>query len=230
MRASGPLRSFTVPSGTERSYHSVVSADEELLRAWRDGDKGAGDQLFDRYVEPLTRFFVKRGHARQDADDLAQRTFVAATEGLARFRGTASARTWLFAIAHNVLRQWSRELRRQSAREVGLGDKTRPSAGAGLHTMLTDKRDRRVLLEALRRLDLESQLVLQLRYWDGVTADEIAEILGCTVHGARNRLRKAKRELLAIFDCFAREQPEVESTITSLEDWAKALRADWVGE
>lgn len=207
-----------------------VSDDQQLLFAWRDGDARAGARLTDRYMTPIGRFFTNRGHAKPDVDDLVQRTFVSTAESLVRYRGTASVRTWLFAIAHNIQRQWLVETHRRRSRERGLGDKTLSNSDAGLHTILSNRHERRILLEALRRLELEAQLVLQLRYWDGVSAKEIGEILGCTTAVARNRLRKAKHDLLGILDGFARELPEIETTVTSLEDWAKSLREDWVGE
>ena len=216
--------------GGKDSIIRAVADDQELMRAWCGGDARAGAQLSDRYMKPIGRFFANRGHATADVEDLVQRTFVGAAEGLARYRGKASVRTWLFAIAHNVQRQWMVESHRRRAREQDLGDKTLSNGDAGLHTILNNRHERRILLEALRRLELEAQLVLQLRYWDGVSTKEIAEILGSTPAVARNRLRKAKHELLAILDGFARELPDMETTVTSLEDWAKSLREDWVGE
>ena len=203
--------------------------DDELLRAWRDGDRAAGTNFLDRYQKPLDRFFRNRGCDPEERDELLQRTLVAATEGAARYRGKASARTWLFAIAHNVLRRWTAERHRWRTRQVG-PETSIADLGAGMSTVLMARHEQRLLLEALRQLPLETQLALQLRYWDSVSTEEIAEILGCEAPAARYRLKKAKDELVGVLHRFARETPTLNTTVTSLEDWAKTLRADWHGE
>ena len=204
-----------------------MSEEDELLRAWREGDREAGQAFLHGYQEPLRRFFTNRRFASQDVDELLQRSLIATTEAAPRYRGKASPRTWVFAIAHNVLRRWLRESSRNRTQGLHDGATSVADLGAGLSTVLMARHEQRLLLEALRQLPLESQLALQLRYWDNVSTDEIAEILGCEVSAARYRLSKAKKELVGVLHRFARETPRLETTITSLEDWASTLRDDW---
>src|SRR5690606_25346041 len=86
----------------------------ELLEAWRGGDRQAGEQLFERHFDAVARFF--RNKVNQGIDDLIQRTFLACVEGKDRFRGEASFRTFLFAVAHNVLSKHYRSQRRHGDR------------------------------------------------------------------------------------------------------------------
>ncbi|MCA9708401.1 MAG: sigma-70 family RNA polymerase sigma factor, partial [Myxococcales bacterium] len=76
---------------------SERSDDEQLLARWRGGDAQAGAALFERYYEAIARFFVNK--VGLDCGDLVQATFLGCLEGLERFRGEASFRTLLFAIA-----------------------------------------------------------------------------------------------------------------------------------
>lgn len=205
----------------------MPSTDQELLAAWREGDRRAGGELIDRHFKSLYRFFANKVGRPDEAEDLVQRTFTGAVSGLVRFRSDASVRTWLFAIARNVLRQWAEERARKRGREVAMATASVADLGVGPSTLIGQHREQRLLLEALRRIPLESQLALELAYWEQLTAREIGEVLDCPEGTARSRLRKAKQELRASLDALARTREELESTVNGLEDWARELREAW---
>lgn len=88
----------------EASTLSAVTAtrgDEELLAAWRAGDRRAGELLFERYYEPVARFFLNKTDAQAE---LIQQTFLACVEGAPKFRGEGSFRSFLFAIAEGTVK------------------------------------------------------------------------------------------------------------------------------
>lgn len=203
------------------------ATDEELLRAWRGGDRKAGGELLQRHFRSIYRFFANKVGRAEEAEELSQRTFIGAAESLARFRGEASVRTWLFAIARNVLRQWIDEQARKRGRTTELGSLSVAELGMGPSTVMAKRREQRLLLEALRRMPLELQLVLELQYWERFTAKQIAQVIDSTEANARNRLREAKQRLHAELDALARSPGELESTLAGLEDWAEQLRAAW---
>jgi DNA-directed RNA polymerase specialized sigma24 family protein len=104
-----------------------MTSDQELLRAWRAGDREAGGTLFERHFAAIRRFF--RNKVDHQVEDLVQRTFTACVEARDRFRGDSSFRTYLFAIAHNVLRDHIRR-RRRGTEELDLDVRPRPSTSA----------------------------------------------------------------------------------------------------
>lgn len=81
--------------------------DLELLERWRTGDTPAGQALFARHFRSVYRFFEHKVGA--DADDMVQRTFAACVGARDRFRGEASFRTYLFAIARKQLYSFLRQ-------------------------------------------------------------------------------------------------------------------------
>ena len=85
----------------QRYIHGVADPDMALLEQWRAGDREAGQALFARHFREIYRFFEYR--VGGDADDLAQRTFLACVTARDQFRGLSSFRTFLFAIARNEL-------------------------------------------------------------------------------------------------------------------------------
>lgn len=167
--------------------------DEALLDAWNRGDAGAGEQLFDRYFVRLVRFFRTKVHG--DVEELVQQTFLGCLESRLRFRGEGSFRGYLFAVARNVLynfyRARSRKGEEVAISEVSLHDlDPRPSA------VLAERREHQILLESLRRLPLDAQLVLELHYWEEMTSAAIAQVLQVPHGTAQTRIRRA-RQLLA---------------------------------
>ncbi|KIG11649.1 RNA polymerase sigma-70 factor [Enhygromyxa salina] len=201
--------------------------DQRLMAAWREGDKRAGGQLIDRHFASILRFFRNKVGSAAEAEELTQRTFKGAVEGAQRFRDQSTVRTWLFGIARNVLRQWIEETVRVRGRSGDSGSISIADLGIGPSTALAQRREQRVLLEALRRLPIESQLVLELSFWEQLSAREIGEVLACPEGTARSRLRKAKFELRAVLDELEREAGQLESTMQGLETWARELRAAW---
>lgn len=199
--------------------------DEDLLAAWGDGDEGAGRRLFARHFEALARFFrnkTERGH-----EDLIQRTFLAALEARQRFRGESSFRAYLFGIARNMLRRHWRDARRDDQfldfRDVSVAD-----LGASPSQRLAHDEIQHRLLLALRRIPLDYQIVLELHYWEDLTAGEIAVAIDVPVGTAKTRIRRAKQLLAGELDELTVGPGE--ATATRLETWARSIRGSLFSE
>ncbi|MEZ4384761.1 MAG: sigma-70 family RNA polymerase sigma factor [Nannocystaceae bacterium] len=206
---------------------SASASDDELLEAWRAGDRRAGGDLIGRYFRPLYRFFASKVRGGAEVEELVQRTFTAATSGVDRFRGQASARTWLFAIARNVLKQWYERQARARAREGAPPERSVADLGVGPNTALELQEEQRRLVAALQRQPLDAQILLELTYWERLTARELAAVFDVPEGTIRTRLRKAKLDLRGTLDALARTRAEVEATMMGLETWAGELRDAW---
>ena len=172
----------------------MTHADEQLLQAWRGGDLDAGNALFARHFDALCRFF--RNKVGDEVDDLIQKTLLACLEGQHAFRGDASFKTWMFVVARHQLYAHLRRRHRDDARfdpltqsVLDLG--TTPSEWAGR------RESRRRVLDALQTLPVEHQLLLELYYWEDLSASEIGIVLEKPEGTIRTRLRRAKALLTA---------------------------------
>src|SRR5690606_25043605 len=97
-------------------------------------------------------------------------------EGRERFRGQSSFRTYLFGVAHNVLRSHLRGRKREADR-LDFGVTSVFDLGLSPTVLIAARREQTLVLQALRRIPLEHQIVLELYYWESMTAKELGEIL-----------------------------------------------------
>lgn len=198
--------------------------DAELLDRWRAGDKSAGAELFDRHYQALLRFF--RNKVDDGYDDLVQGTFLACVEGRERFRGDCSFRTYLYAVARNVLHKHYRTLRRRAEpiEHVDFEVTAMRDLVPGPSSVVAAKAEQRLLLEALRRIPLDHQVVLELYFWEPLRAREIAHVLDVPVGTVRTRIRRAKQLLAEELERLAESREQLDSTLTRLDDWARSVR------
>jgi RNA polymerase sigma-70 factor, ECF subfamily len=161
----------------------------ELLAKWRDGDDAAGDVLFGRYYPAIRALFQRT--CPTDVEDLSQETFLAVRQGRERIRST-SFRNYLFGTAHNKLRE---HLRRKHTERFDSAHMSVADMNPGLSSMLAASDQKRMLESALQRIPLDDQIVLELRFWQGMSGPAIAEVLGLPEGTIRSRLSRAMRKL-----------------------------------
>jgi len=198
----------------------AVRGDVELLEAWRDGDEEAGGELFERHFVPVVRFF--RNKVNREIEDLVQKTFLACVEGKDRFRGDSSFRTYLFGIAHNVLKAHFRANKRDG--EIDFGVSSVQALQPGQSTIAARRSEHRLLCEALRRIPFDFQVVLELFYWEKMTAPEIGQVLDIPEGTARSRIRLGRERLLEQMSALADTPGGVDATVEDLDRWAHGLR------
>ena len=198
-----------------------MDSDAQLLAAWQRGERQAGRQLFERYFSPLNRFF--RSKVGDDAQDLVQKTFLACVEGVERYRGDASFRSWLFAVAYKQLCKYYRE--RSSEREhFDIANITAHDFDSTPSRVLARRREEQLLVEALRKIPVDLQVAVELRYWEQMTETEIAATLGIPVGTLKSRFRRAKKLLAEQLESGAESARDLEDSLDSLDDWAAQLR------
>jgi RNA polymerase sigma-70 factor (ECF subfamily) len=207
----------------------VDDSDAGLVEAWRAGDRAAGKRLFERHYAAVARFF--RNKVGEAGPDLIQRTFLACVEGRERFRQEASFRSYLFSIAYKVLCKHYREQRRAADRDGGV-DFAEASAHelSSMLSAVAARQEQRLLLEGLRRLAVDYQVVLELHYWEGMSAAELAEVLALPLGTAKTRLRRGRELLMARLAELAASPSLLQSTLANLDGWAAQLRLQALGE
>jgi len=160
-------------------------------------DRAAFGALYRRYVDRVYgySFYLLGDH--HDAEDVTERTFVAALAAIDGFRDEgATFRAWLFRIAHNQLANALRSRHRQQATSLEVVAEPRTLADpAGLIGL---EEEARGLRRALDELPYDRRQVVVLRFVDGLSAREIGAVLGRSEGAVRVLQHRALRQLAAM--------------------------------
>lgn len=172
--------------------------DHELFAAARDGDKGALEELLERHQGRVYRFGIKMCRDPEDAKDVLQDTLLAMARGVRDFRGVSSISTWLYTIARSFCIKKRRKGKFDPEREESLDTDAAPEAARladparAPDDVLAGKEVEQVLERAIRSLDPMYREVLLLRDVEGLTAPEVAEVLGLSTQAVKSRLHRAR--------------------------------------
>jgi RNA polymerase sigma-70 factor (ECF subfamily) len=163
---------------------ALTAPQEESIDGFRREDPRALERLAARYAPRLYRWAYARLRHAADAQDVVQETFVRAMRGLATFDGRCAVSTWLYTIAHNLIRSG----RRRKEVEQRALEKRGAAAAAG-HDGID------AALDLLDRLDEDLRPVLLLYYVEGLALAEIATVLELPETTVKWRLFEGRREL-----------------------------------
>jgi RNA polymerase sigma-70 factor (ECF subfamily) len=182
-----------------------VATDAALIEAWRSGDETAARALFDRYFDPLHRFFATK--VGDGVRDLIQETMLACIEHKDDIRDPSSFRQYLFGIARRRLfRHW----RDGGQHDVDYGLTTVTDISPSPSGLVVENEEQGMLLAAMQRIPVDLQIVLELFYWENFTAPEIAVVQGVPEGTVRTRLRRARQLVRREWERLARRPlPEV---------------------
>jgi RNA polymerase sigma-70 factor (ECF subfamily) len=165
-------------SGTAPAPSSPLRADDrEAVEACQRGEREAFDRLVERYQRDIYRLCYRYVNNHDDANDLAQESFLKAYRAIGRFRGDSSFSTWLYRIAVNTCLNF-RAAKRAPTEELPDDVKDpRPGAAAAVES----DEDARRLREAVSRLPQKQRATLILKMYHELTHEEVARTLGSTV-------------------------------------------------
>lgn len=197
-------------------------SDLVLLEAWLAGDARAGSALFLRHYTLVNRFFRSKANAA-DVADLIQSTFVACIEGKDRYDGSGAFKSYLLGIAFRLLCRHYRSKQRFSAR-IDFASVSARDLAPSPSQLVAARQEQRLILEALRKIPLEHQALLELVFWEDFTAMDAAAVLGIPLGTAKSRIRRAHQLLREQLAAQAESPALLETTLTQLDDWARGLR------
>jgi len=184
--------------------------DRELVDAARAGDRDAFRALFDRYHRRAFSLAYGVVHNQDDALDIVQDAFIKAHRYLDRFEGTSTFYTWLYRIVMNLAIDHIRKHRRLRSVEltdaaVGGGEDGETAVGGDAllprilggnpGRALLDKEIRERIDRALAELSENHRAVLVMRELEGLSYEEMAQVMGCSKGTIMSRLFHARRNM-----------------------------------
>ena len=198
-----------------------MTDDRTRLQRWAQGDAEAGRALVEAHFDSVFRFF--RTKLDRGSEDLTQQVFAACVAHPDRFRGDGSIRSYLLGVARNILFNHFRSQRRE-AHALEVSECSAFDLTPSLTSDIAARGEVRLLHDALRRLPLDLQIVIELHYWEDATTAEIAEVVEIPQGTVKTRLARARRALRGEIERARAEPGLVRSTLDGLSGWVTQLR------
>jgi RNA polymerase sigma-70 factor (ECF subfamily) len=167
--------------------------DEELVARSIRGDADSFNELILRWERPIYALAYRTIGREEDARDVCQETFLRAFRALPAFRGQAKFSSWLYRIALNLCRDWMRRERRTpiapAPEDVDLMELAAASEPSESIENLVARQDlARVVERAMAKLPEEQRTAIILKEYQGLTFQEIADLVGCPLSTVKTRL------------------------------------------
>ncbi len=194
---------------------ALPSEEAALVAELQSGSEQAFAQLIDRYHQPLYSLIARSLQDPADAADITQEVFLKVFRNIRGFHGESSLRTWLYRIAlreaSNQRRWWSRHKRREIDLDAPSSSRCASDSAAGAHSLGSTLADagsspfdqaaqhevRERVEAALRQVPTAFRAVLVLREIEGLSYDEIADLLHVNLGTVKSRLMRGRAALRA---------------------------------
>ncbi|PRP91751.1 ECF RNA polymerase sigma-E factor [Enhygromyxa salina] len=202
-----------------------MNDDLQLLEAWREGDKIAGNALVRRHFSSVFRFF--RSKLDDGVEDLTQQALLALLEARVNQRAHSNFRAYLFGIARRQLITHLRGRHRANKVFSPLDTSIHEFGGdsqASLTSLVAAHREQRLLIAALRSIPLDFQIVVELYYWEQLKVAEIAEVMDVAPGTVKSRLSRARDMLERRIEGLARQRGTAAPTDDELNQWVTSVR------
>jgi len=193
------------PTPSAGQAATAAPEDPKLVKLAQGGNLEAYDELIRRYQERIYATIYHMTSNHEDANDLAQETFIKAFQALKSFKGDSSFFTWVYRIAVNKTINFLKQ--RKNKTHMSLNDLDfNAEHDPDLVALVSDKTPRRdvSLIElqeklngAMQKLSEIHRLVVTLHDVQGLSHEDISKIMGCNTGTVRSRLFYARQQLQA---------------------------------
>jgi len=198
---------------------TAAETDQQLVARVQKGDSRAFDLLVLKYQHKIFGLISRYIHDADEVQDVAQEAFIKAYRALPKFRGDSQFYTWLYRISVNTAKNHlvSRS-RRPPGSDVDVADAEYYEGGAALRDIETPENAlfgaelKQVVEQAIADLPDDLKTAVTLREFDGLSYEDIAEVMDCPVGTVRSRIFRAREAI----DNKVREQLDGQSADADL--------------
>ncbi|MCU6433650.1 RNA polymerase sigma factor RpoE [Undibacterium sp. Jales W-56] len=177
--------------------------DQLLVERVQRGDKKAFELLVSKYQRKLMRLVSRLVHDQAEAEDVVQEAFIKAYRALANFRGDAAFYTWLYRIGVNTAKNYlvTQGRRAPTSTDADIEEAETFADADGLRdintpeSLLASKQIADTVNNAMLALPEELRNAITLREIEGLSYDEIAEVMLCPIGTVRSRIFRAREAI-----------------------------------
>ncbi len=185
-----------------------ADADALLVERVKEGDKRAFEMLVVKYQRRVIRLISRMVRDDELVQDIAQETFIRVYRALPNFRGESAFYTWMYRIAVNTARKALLDLKRDplalasnpapdAENDETSGSQTEPSTGETPEALLASKEIATAVNAAVAALSEDLRQAITLREIEGLSYEEIAELMNCPIGTIRSRIFRARDAIAA---------------------------------
>jgi len=181
---------------------SEAEVDLALVRRVQQGDKQAYNLLVGKYQQKILRLVSRFVRDAMECEDVTQDAFIKAYRALPNFRGDSAFYTWLYRIAVNTAKNYLvSKGRRPPAQDLDAEEATNSAAGASFvdlntpESVLMNSELIEVIRETIAQLPDTLREAIVYREFDGMSYEEIAEVMECPIGTVRSRIFRARETL-----------------------------------
>ena len=177
---------------------TASDTDQQLVQRAQRGDLRAFDLLVLKYQGRIAALVSRYVSDAGEVEDVTQEAFIKAYRALGKFRGDSAFYTWLYRIAANAAKNHLVAKRRRPGADAtiedaeGFDEGGMLSESASPEALAMGGELAEVVESALKALPDELKAALMLREFDGLSYDDIADVLGCPVGTVRSRIFRAR--------------------------------------
>jgi RNA polymerase sigma-70 factor (ECF subfamily) len=181
------------------STENQAETDRQLVKRVQQGDKKAFDLLVIKYQHKIIGLVGRYVYDHHEAMDVSQEAFIKAYRALPKFRGESAFYTWLYRIAINTAKNHLvAKGRRPPDVDMDIDDVQYQDSNRSLKEIenpenrLYKQELEKAVYQALNRLPEDLRIALTLREFDGMSYEDIAQVMSCPVGTVRSRIFRAR--------------------------------------
>jgi RNA polymerase sigma-70 factor (ECF subfamily) len=181
---------------------SERSIDQKLVVRVQQGDKTAFDLLVRKYQHKVAKLVSRYVRDRREVEDVTQEAFIKAYRAIGGFRGESAFYTWLYRIAVNTAKNYlESQSRRPPGSDMEIEGAELIESGEGLRDQATPERQMltneiaSTVHRVLEHLPPDLRTAITLREIEGMSYEEIAEVMDCPIGTVRSRIFRAREAI-----------------------------------
>ncbi|WP_283635826.1 RNA polymerase sigma factor [Aquaticitalea lipolytica] len=186
----------------------MTTNDEKIINQIIAGDSNAFSVLVDRYKDLVFTLSLKMLKNREEAEEVAQDTFIKVFKSLSKFKGDSKFSTWIYKVTYNSCLDRLKKNKKEQLK-VAIDEYTEHQVKTidnALENMVEEERQQ-AIKACLELLPPDDSFLLTLYYFEEQSLDEIAKVVGLTANNVKVKLFRSRKKLTSILK--ANLEPEI---------------------
>lgn len=182
------------------SYTKMTTNDDQILiNQIIEGDMHAFSVLVDRYKDLVYTVTIRMLKHKEEAEEVAQDTFVKMYKSLNRFKGDSKFSTWLYRIAYNSCLDRIKK-NRKHLKDVEINDITAHEVKTIDNALenMQQKEQAEAILQCIEQLPSQDSMMLTLYYYEDLSLKELSEIMGISANSVKVKMFRCRKKLAGI--------------------------------